>query len=308
MRGKYLTYIALAIVISLASTAILGTKPASAQGPTVFVVGGTGNGTTPLTVFPRVAANAYFYAFVKIKGVPHLTGEAGTGPGGTNPTDIIWAYQVSIHWNPAVLELTSTYVYEPGAWTPGTATAAYRSVLKMGMWSTDYMDWYLDMSYSTSWGKSVDTAAGTAVVGMTLQAQDPGTPWNFIPLPPEMNPADPAYFAGCPDEGLHDGLYYDLPYGVTDKYDMLVRLRFKNLDPGGVAGTAWSPIEIVPGTLDTKLLTIGQTDVIPTCVTSYYGSAPPAPEFPFGLGVVMMIAPAVALMYLWRTRKPRRVK
>jgi hypothetical protein len=303
MRGKNLTYIALAIIVSLTLTTILGTRPASALEPTVFIVGpDNADGTTPTAVFPRVATGAYFYAYVKIKDVPHLTGEDGTGPGGTNPTDVIWAYQVSLRWNSLVLELTSTYVYEPGAWTPGTTGTTMRSVLKYGYWEYQDPDWVLTMSYATSWGKSVDTAGGVAIVGMTLQAEDAGTPWNFIALPPEMNPADPAYVPGCPDEGYHQGTYYDLPYGVTDKYDMLVRLRFKNLDPGGVAGTMWSPIEIVPGTVDTKLKTIGQTDVIPTCLSSFYGGAP-VPEFPFGLGVVMMIAPAVALMYLWRTRK-----
>jgi hypothetical protein len=301
MKGKNLSYIALAIIISLASTAILGAERASAQELTVFV-NSTGNGTDPTTVFPRVAFNTLFSAYVKIKGVPHITGEAGTGPGGTNPTDVIWAYQVSIRWDPTVLELLTTNVFEPGAWSPGVPGTTGRSVLKMGMWSTDTVDWFLDQSYATSWGKSVDTVGGVAIVGMTLQAQDPGTPWNFIPLPLEMNPLDPSYVPGCPDEGLHDGTYYDLPYDVTDKYDMLVRLRFRNLDPDGVAGTMSSPIEIVPGTLDTKLLTIGQEDVIPTCITSYYGSEP-VPEFPFGLGVIMMIAPAVAVMYLWRTRK-----
>jgi len=303
MKGKNLTYIALAIIMSLALTTILGTRPASAVGPTVFIVGPTNaDGTTPTTVFDRVATGAFFFAYVKIKDVPHLTGESGTGPGGTNPTDVIWAYQVSIRWDPVVLELTSATVFEPGAWTPAATGTTTRSVLKYAYWWTDGADWYTDAPYATSWGKSVDTAGGVALVGMTLMAEDPGTPWNFNALPIEMNPADPSYVAGCPDEGYHEGTYYDLPYGVTDKYDMLVRLRFKNLDPGGAAGTMWSPIEIVPGTVDTKLKTIGQTDVIPTCVTSYYGSQP-IPEFPFGLGVVMMIAPAVAVMYLWRTRK-----
>jgi len=313
MRGKYLTYIAMAIMISLASTVILGTKPASAQGPTVFMTGGAanpqGNGDTPLTVFPRVAANAYFFVFVKIKNAPHVTNDgSGTGPGGTDPSDLTWAYQVSIHWNPTVLSLIGTNTFEPGRWTPTATTGPNRGFLKFAYWWTDYADWYTDAGYDTSFAKTVDTAAGTAIVGMTLLAQDPGTPWNFNALPPEMNPDDPNYFPGCPDEGYHDGIYYDLPYSVLNKYDLLVRLRFQNLDPGGAAGTMWSPIEIVPGTVDTKLKTIGQTDVIPECITSYYGSAPPAPEFPFGLGVVMMIAPAVALMYLWRTRKPRSVK
>jgi hypothetical protein len=45
--------------------------------------------------------------------------------------------------------------------------------------------------------------------------------------------------------------------------------------------------------------------------TTYDGyfnqSPPPIPEFPLGLGIVMLVAPAVAIVYLWRARPKRRV-
>jgi hypothetical protein len=41
-------------------------------------------------------------------------------------------------------------------------------------------------------------------------------------------------------------------------------------------------------------------------VDGYYNQVPPVPEFPLGLGIVMLLIPALPAVYLWRIRKKER--
>jgi len=78
----------------------------------------------------------------------------------------------------------------------------------------------------------------------------------------------------------------DLGLTASDQIDMTPT------DPPG--GVQWFHVDEIwecdadPNTFVYMLLTI---------------KGPPVPEFPLGLGLMMMIAPAIAVAYLWRTRK-----
>jgi hypothetical protein len=47
----------------------------------------------------------------------------------------------------------------------------------------------------------------------------------------------------------------------------------------------------------------GLHDYPGTTFPAYIGGIPVVPEFPLGLGFVMLLAPAIPIVYLWRTRK-----
>jgi len=224
MRHKK-SYYAL-ILAFIMSTAILGTMgiPSVSAGPpygvpTVYV---SWHPFIYTQLKPAVAAGSYVMAYVKVSGLPHETNEP------ILTTDKTWAAEISVSWDPDVLELNM--LIEPPAWSPAAPTNP-GAFWKWHYWWTDYMFWYSAGTYSAGYGKVIDNVAGTAKFGPTLSSPGPET----SALPPEMDPGDIFYVPGCPDEGLHDGLYYDLPYSIDGKYENFAILRFLVKDPEGFA-------------------------------------------------------------------------
>lgn len=88
-------------------------------------------------------------------------------------------------------------------------------------------------------------------------------------------------------------------------------------DPNGFTGS--SPIcriyfKVVGGgssTLHFTTMDLSDPLAAPIVHTTYDGyfnmAPPPVPEFPLGVGIIMLVAPLVALAYIWRTRK-RKVR
>jgi len=67
-----------------------------------------------------------------------------------------------------------------------------------------------------------------------------------------------------------------------------------------------SDIIFKPGTV---ILGDSQGIQIPATIYNghYQAAVPPVPEFPLGIDIVMLLAPAVAIVYLWRARPKKRV-
>jgi len=78
-------------------------------------------------------------------------------------------------------------------------------------------------------------------------------------------------------------------------------MRFVIRTKSGVT-TGYSPITLFDCQYTTPDGTNWNTQIVDG---GHYGT-PPAPEFPLGIGLIMAMAPAIPLAYLWRTRKRRR--
>jgi hypothetical protein len=70
----------------------------------------------------------------------------------------------------------------------------------------------------------------------------------------------------------------------------------------GIPANSYSPLTI-SGCLYTTVDGVNHDVDI---VDSGHFCPPPAPEFPLGIGLVMAFAPAIPLVYLWRSRRKRR--
>jgi len=78
-------------------------------------------------------------------------------------------------------------------------------------------------------------------------------------------------------------------------------MRFTIRTKSGVS-TGYSPLTITNCIYTTP---DGVNHDAGTAEGGHYGT-PPAPEFPLGLGILMAMAPAITLAYLWRSRRRRR--
>ena len=295
MRGRRIL-IALALLISFALIGTMAITPAQAQAPAIWTANAS---NVKKEVFDRVASAATVDVYIKIANVSHLTHEDDLDPryGGCAPTDLTWSYQLYVTWDDTVLMLDTSRIWEPREWfTPlGSAPdnlATHMSFLKWAYWAWDVdLEAWTATNYGTLYSAGFEPGVTNKIgLAMSLTAQDPGKPWNFFALPTDT---------GWQDEGAHAGTYYDLPYSRLNKNDLLVRLRFKNLDTGGTGGTKWSRIRI-----EGLLKTIGQQDVVLPTYDAWYG-AKMEPEFPLGLAPVIMLAPMIPILYVWRMRKKR---
>lgn len=81
--------------------------------------------------------------------------------------------------------------------------------------------------------------------------------------------------------------------GTGPMWRFSVRTKYR-VDP-----TTWSPLELY----DARYTTVDGVTHPADIVEGGHYNTPPVPEFPLGLGILMMIAPAAPLLYLWRTRR-----
>jgi len=274
-------------IVTLASALLLalGTNNVSAPlpgTPAVYV-----NWDNTLNHVPAKAAGTLGStqrAYIKTDLLPHDTTEP------TASTDKTWLMEVKVRWDPTVLNLSA--FYEPPVFAPGTP-AIPGSVMKWNMWDPDFPDTPLG-SYNTFWKVTYDYLADPSTCTVTYTLLDdptltalPTVDWNL-----------------SPDYGLHLGTKYDLPYtvktGATNgKYVNMAELRWKVLNADAGAG---SLIDLY----DATFVSTGKIVYPVTPVDGTYGTVV-VPEFPLGLGILMTIAAAIPVVYIWRTRPKRRV-
>lgn len=306
--------VAIALMLSLAIMPGEVSAPPATTGPTIFIDNLVYRPTAPLVspyILPAVTGpNIARTLYVKIARGPQENHEPGL------PTDKTFSWGFTLTYDTTVWKVANlgTDVTEE----PLTVTTAAQ-FLKRRVYACDFDGsitgvpgvWYLNGFYTTSFAKG-EATLGTLTVGGTLLAPSPAA----TPLPIEY--FDPAFGPNAPDAGRQMGEFYDLPYtlnasqvkpqddgsSVTDPaYSLLAIIKFTSVaaPPPGYAGSAFHLSDIILLQADTTSNYFASA--LGTTMDAYYVKVPAAPEFPFGLGVIMMIAPAVALMYLWRTRK-----
>jgi len=299
MRGKIV--FALVVMLTLVCMGTLGIGKVSAwtpTGPAVYV-------TWDLYSYKEVGDRVgvwdplkYNYAMAVVKVyLPHVTHEPA------EPGDMTWQGRVDITWDPTVLTLEAADLYRPGLWTTLDPTTP-------GLWSQwNYWTWAPTPlparwksigSYSVTYIPVVDTAAGTASVTTGLLAPSP----TDTLLPANWH----TQAVKAPDYGYHDGLNYDLPWTPNTIwpahtagkgiYEDHVWLMFRVLKD---SPSDYSKVDIP----FVRFLTYGGTEITMEKVAGWYG-AKPVPEFPLGLGFIMLLAPAIPIVYLWRMRKKSR--
>jgi hypothetical protein len=92
------------------------------------------------------------------------------------------------------------------------------------------------------------------------------------------------------------------PNGFTGSAP-LARIYFQRLLSGTTYPKQYSPLNFN--------FTLGQTSISDpqggkpsfNAINGFYGVPPALPEFPLGTGIVMMLAPAIAIAFVWRTRR-----
>lgn len=70
--------------------------------------------------------------------------------------------------------------------------------------------------------------------------------------------------------------------------------------------TAWSPIDLVYDPKGNYMTPDGLWHTV-TMIDGNYCPPPPVPEFPLGIAPIIMLAPLIPIVYLWRKRPKRRV-
>lgn len=311
MREKtILISIALAIMI----TGVFLNLPeahAAYPNPTVYVDTTLNRATpllTPIIVAAKTSVGATQLFYIKVARAPHETTEP-TALG----TDKTFAYQFRLSWDPSMfyLRLASHVIEEPATVSTTANFLKRRQYTYTGVSGVDGSTiWEIGSIYQTSFAKSNDT--GTVLCGNTLTA-DPTT----APLPSEY--FDPTIGPTAPDVGRQMGDNYDLPYTenatqavlqldgstiVTDpQYVLLgvITLTAKAIPPAGTyPGSAFHLSDIL-------LFNYGSPNPAPytpvDTFDAYYVKVPVVPEFPLGLGIIMMLAPAIPIAYIWRSRR-----
>jgi hypothetical protein len=72
-----------------------------------------------------------------------------------------------------------------------------------------------------------------------------------------------------------------------------------------ISNTTYSPITLIQDPSGNYMTPDGKWHLVNMISSSYL--TPPVPEFPLGIAPVLMLAPAIPIVYLWRTRKKRMV-
>jgi hypothetical protein len=261
-----LILIAIALIGSIAIGSA-GIHNAHATTPEVYVTPSLNTGS----------ACDYIIYYVNIKNAPHATTEPAAD------TDKTWAWEINITWDPDILECPEGYIFEDRDVTAAGYVYAFFGFFETWKWMTipPPPKWV-----GTEYGNyfTVTYASASALVGCTM-TQDVRT----IAVP-----------SGSPQESLHSGANYDLPYteGLTtthypaDTLNLFI-VYFHVLSDGPPAEC---PIHIAKATFldyDLTAYTVTTTD-------GYFG-AEPVPEFPFG--VAAEIGLIVAVAYIWWTRR-----
>lgn len=307
------------VVAMLFATA--NVKEAHALGPTtsLYLDNATSRTTTiyyptvtPLIITRRTTVgNVIIY--LRIANAPHET---------TEPenllTDKTYGFQVNIHFDPAYFSIAN----------PATDISEFYSATQGNFLKRHFYQWNdpdeTPESADEFWSEytppaTYPTLGVSAVVDNvagTISFMANGLKGFF----PDANPLPAMYFdpyAGpyAPDHGRYNGLKYDLPYtenltqitaqpdgsSVTDpNYNTLVRITFyqHTLTP---TGTGYAGVFHMYETL--LFCRDGQHTYNHQDWDIYYQNIPAAPEFPLGIAPIMMAAPLIPIVYLWRIRR-----
>jgi len=261
--------------VSATATPLISIYPVAGSKPGPFSVGATQIWQV------RIDSRAGY-------GAPHETTEPNAVP-----TDKTWSWEVIISYDPSVLQVTT----EPYR----HATRDWFNLFHKWAWDPDFEEWTDMGPYGNFFTGTHDQAAGrvSAFCGLT---EDP----TKLLIPVGTSP--------FPNRGLHTGSYYDLPYtdGIstaslasppgawTGDYFILFifgTTLLVDVPPG------YSPIHIV----EARLWEYDGKTLYPATTQDSDIGTPVAPEFPLGLAPIIMLAPAISIVYLWRIRK-RKVR
>ena len=177
------------LMMSIGMITALGITNVSAQYPVPEIVVYAPYGSTG-------TAGSIVYYQVNIKNAPHTDAEV-TSP----PDDKTWAWSVELTWDPTVLEAVDGMIFEDrDLWGPGVVYAWFGY---FGTWK--YVAFpppakWVKAEYPNAFVATIKSSEGYASIGCSLYSSpDPTT----VALPPT---------SGWPQEGMHLGSYYDLPY------------------------------------------------------------------------------------------------
>lgn len=282
IRKKGVVLAVLIIGITLGFIGTMGIHPASADpGTEVFVY-------PPARTNPY-ANNTLLTYQVRLdttsgNGAPHVTTEPAVA------TDKTWAWEVVINYDPNVISI------EAGQTPYRHTTRDWFGFFHKYFWDEDMMEWEDQGSYDNFWAGAADdskgevAATGTMMEDITTRTVETG---------------DEPH----PQAALHAGSKYDLPWsdglqglaGYTYNYFILYLFKVRLIQ-------AIDPAE------NGTILSIAAADFYEyDKVTKYsvsttdatIGTPSAVPEFPLGLGLVMLMAPAIPIVYLWRARRKR---
>jgi hypothetical protein len=124
--------------------------------------------------------------------------------------------------------------------------------------------------------------------------------WTFKPLPGEPGDAEPTEPLTEPLPNPIDTTWHQI---YPDYCREFVITSWEDNEPGGMFDPSDQfDFEYVdaPGVTHWAHLDAITTDII---LTPQQPQPPPVPEFPLGIGLLMLLAPIVPLAYLWRLRK-----
>jgi hypothetical protein len=171
--------------------------------------------------------------------------------------------------------------------------------------------WSLAGTFSSTFMYKYNNTLGTVLLSSVIWAPTP----DKTPLPAEYNNGY------APDKNRHGGSYYDLPY--TENLTQSV------LQPSGPLGEPVTVIDPNYNTLVSVKITMhtlppegytyafhlydtvlwcydGSTTYAHTTVDAYFAGIA-VPEFPLGLSFMILLAPLIPIIYLWRTRSKKKV-
>jgi len=261
-------------------------------------------------IYPAVdAVGTQYPLYVKIARAPHEISEPALA------TDKTYGWQFRLSWDPTMWKISDVVADVKEV---DLAETRAEQFLKRHQytWTTLTSKWSLKGTYSTAFatGPSTGPAPDTVLVSDGLLADPTLT-------------ALPSYYytyydyAGRtpPDRGRQWPLppatsgYYDLPYAenntlvttytygtITDpSYCLLayITLTAVAVPPADYKGSAFHLSDILLFDYD------GRTTYSAGAMDAYYVAIPVVPEFPLGLAPILMLAPAIPIVYLWRTRK-----
>jgi len=308
-------YVTLSIVLfSMLLLSALGPREAKASpaGPTVYVDyleyrDPVADGLlTESFIYPAVSAVGDAYPIVvKVANAPHETSEPAL------TTDKTWAWQFRLSWDPTMWKLASiTDVVEAPLGEPRAEQFLKRHIYS---YATLTSRWSLKTTYSTSFAAT--PGASDVFIGDTLTADPTATalPSYYYTLYDTAGKTPPDRGRQWPLPPATSG-YYDLPYAenntqvtvysygtITDpSYCLLAEITLTAIavPPADYKGSAFHLSDVIFLEYDAK------TGFFPNTMDAYYVKIPPPiPEFPLGLAPILMLAPAIPIVYLWRTRK-----
>jgi len=314
---KIILILAIAMLVYPVFFALSGVIEAQAYGPepTIYIDNlltrqdpPVGSYFTTPYIWPQETSLKTKVLYIKIARAPQLN----TAENPANPSDKTWSWQVRLSYDPAYFRIAvdsdiikrnfldrNKYIWNDPDGEPESGD--------------EY--WSLLGTYTTTMLFSYDNTAGTALFSCALFPPDPSK----TPLPVEYFDAYAGPYA--PDKGRHGGSYYDLPYTenntqaitqpsgplgtpvtvIDPNYNTMfsVKITMHTLPPTDYKGTFHL--------YDTRLWCYdGVTTYAHSTVDAYYAGIPDGPEFPLGIGLMIAIAPAIPIVYLWRIRKKRR--